>query len=76
MPVTPEIRFMIALLLALFINLGIFSLPEAHAAKDQTGFTYQLVSGRKYYRAYDIARYYRMRLRKAMPTKKWLLIWW
>lgn len=64
MPVTPEIRFMIALLLALFINLGIFSLPEAHAAKDQTGFTYQLVSGRKYYRAYDIARYYRMRLRK------------
>ncbi|MBE6403226.1 MAG: N-acetylmuramoyl-L-alanine amidase [Lentisphaerae bacterium] len=64
MPVDSRKRLFIAILLVLFINLGIFPLPEAYAAKDRSGFDYRIVSGRKYYRAFDIARYYRMRLRK------------
>lgn len=64
MPVDSRKRLFITALLVLFINLGIFSLPCAYAAKDQSGFTYRFVSGRKYYRALDIAHYYRMKLRK------------
>ena len=64
MPADSRIRFIIIALLTLTINLGGFFLPQAHAAKDQSGFNYSFISGRKYYRAYDIARYYRMKLRK------------
>lgn len=64
MPVDSGIRLFITVLLVLFINLGVFSLPQTFAAKDNSGFSYRFVSGRKYYRAYDIARYYRMKLRK------------
>lgn len=64
MPVDPHKRLIITTLLVLFVNLGIFALPQAVAARDQSGFNYSIVSGRKYYRAYDIARYYRMKLRK------------
>ena len=64
MPVDPKIRTLITILLIVVINAGIFSMPQVHAARDKSGFTYRTVSGRKYYRAYDIARYYRMRLRR------------
>ena len=64
MTVEPKIRFIIIALVVLFTNLGSFALPQAQAAKDQSGFSYRFISGRKYYRAYDIARYYRMKLRK------------
>ena len=64
MAVDPKIRFIIIALLVLLVNLGSFALPQVYAAKDRSGFTYRFISGRKYYRAYDIARYYRMKLRK------------
>ncbi|MBR2357547.1 MAG: N-acetylmuramoyl-L-alanine amidase [Lentisphaeria bacterium] len=54
--------FILTLLLG--VLTGTFALPEASAARDQSGFDYRYISGRKYYRAYDIARYYRMKLRK------------
>ena len=64
MPADSRKKLYITVLLILFINLGIFSLPCAYAEKDHSGFNYRIVSGRKYYRAFDIANYYRMRLRK------------
>ena len=48
----------------LLLNLCSFALPQALAARDSSGFSYQIISGRKYYNAYDIARYFRMSLRK------------
>ena len=64
MTVEPKIRFIIIALLVLFANLLTIAVPQAQAATDQSGFTYRFISGRKYYRAYDIARYYRMKLQK------------
>lgn len=52
------------ILLLLLLNLGSFALPQLWAAKDSTGFSYQVISGRKYYNLRDIARYLRMSLRK------------
>ena len=48
----------------LLLNLCSFALPQAWAARDSSGFSYRIISGRKYYNAYDIARYFRMSLRK------------
>ena len=37
---------------------------QAAIQRDSTGFQYQYISGRKYYRLYDIARYMRLKLYK------------
>ena len=64
MAVDHKKRCIAIIFLALLINLTPFAATQVHAAKDQSGFTYSIVSGRKYYRAADIAAYYRMKLRK------------
>lgn len=56
-------KFLLWTLLAAFMFLPPV-LPQACAARDSSGFEYRNIAGRKYYRAYDIARYYRMRLTK------------
>ena len=56
-------QFLLWTLLAMFMVLPA-AMPELYAARDASGFEYRNISGRKYYRAYDIARYYRMRLAK------------
>ena len=63
MPVKCSKIFLVLLVLSA-LNLVTFCIPQAVAARDQSGFTYSYISGRKYYRAWDIARYYRMRLRQ------------
>ena len=47
--------------LLIFILTGLSAVPQLSAApaKDGTNFTIAYIAGRKYYRAYDIARYYR-----------------
>ena len=50
--------------LILFI-CGVVLSPQAAAAADHTGFNYSYISGRKYYRAADIARYMRLGLRRS-----------
>ena len=56
-------KFLLWTLLAMLMCLPA-AMPQLYAARDFSGFEYQNISGRKYYRAYDIARYYRMRLAK------------
>lgn len=56
-PVKRFFQFVILACLMLFSSLA-----GAAPAKDNTGFNIKYIAGRKYYRASDIARYYRMRL--------------
>ena len=59
-----QFKSLLIAMLIFGISAGAFTLPAAAAARDQSGFGYRYISGRKYYRAYDIARYYRMKLRR------------
>lgn len=59
-----QFKSLLIAMLIFGISAGAFTLPAAAAARDQSGFNYRYISGRKYYRAYDIARYYRMKLRR------------
>lgn len=56
-------------LFRIFLLLIVLALPaagslQAAVQRDSTGFQYQYVSGRKYYRVYDIARYMRLKFYK------------
>ena len=56
-------QFFLWTLLAVFMFMP-EAMPQLYAARDGSGFEYRNIAGRKYYRAYDIANYYRMRLTK------------
>ena len=58
-------RLITFFLMPVVLLLCLTAVPlQAEVLRDNTGFQYQYISGRKYYRVYDIANYMRLRLYK------------